>query len=326
VAGCRLVTPNEREIVPDGFSGGRLARIAAAAAQARGRWSAAAVVVTLGSDGALLSQNDAVPLLLPAPRCGGTDPCGAGDRFATAAAIELARGALTSEAVQRAVTRATAFVEAGGAASIGVDPSAVSRATGARTDGPFGHLDRTAIQQATNAGIDGPLAGDPGGIVTRVRARGGAVVATGGCFDILHAGHIATLRAARELGDCLVVCVNSDESVRALKGPDRPLTPVHDRITMLRSLSCVDSVEVFDQPTPIQLLERLRPDVWVKGGDYYFDDTGDGPAMPEAEVLRTWGGQAVVVPYLSGYSTTGIIHAASIRGAGAKQDGRSTDA
>ena len=141
-----------------------------------------------------------------------------------------------------------------------------------------------------------------------VRARHGTIVATGGCFDLLHAGHIETLRAARALGDFLVVCLNSDASVARLKGQGRPIVSEHDRIRVLAALEFVDAVVVFDEETPTQLLRRLRPDVWVKGGDY------DGRALPEAAVLTGWGGQAVVVPYLHGRSTTALVHAAANRG------------
>jgi rfaE bifunctional protein nucleotidyltransferase chain/domain len=136
------------------------------------------------------------------------------------------------------------------------------------------------------------------------------VEATGRCYDILHAGHVATLTAARDLGDCLIVCVNSDESVARLKGPGRPLTPAGDRVRILTALSCVDAVAVFEESTPVRILEELRPDIWVKGADYLLDDTGAGPALPEADIVSGWGGQCVLVPYLSGYSTTGIIQAA----------------
>ncbi len=149
-------------------------------------------------------------------------------------------------------------------------------------------------------------------MLAAVRSRGGTVVATGGCFDLLHAGHVATLRAARRLGDCLVVCLNSDTSVRALKGPDRPVNTERDRAELLAALDCVDAVVVFDEPTPEAVLSRLRPDVWVKGGDY----ADGGPGLPEADLVAGWGGQTVVVPYLAGRSTTSILAAAR---AGARQ-------
>jgi rfaE bifunctional protein nucleotidyltransferase chain/domain len=130
------------------------------------------------------------------------------------------------------------------------------------------------------------------------------VVATGGCFDLLHAGHLATLYAARRLGDHLVVCLNSDASVRRLKGPERPLQRAEDRAAVLSALGCVDEVLVFDEDTPVRLLEELRPHVFVKGGDY------DPSQLPEAAALARWGGQAVAVPYRRGCSTTRLIEEA----------------
>jgi len=159
-------------------------------------------------------------------------------------------------------------------------------------------------------GTPGGVGIDPGGVdvVARVRAAGGTVVATGGCFDLLHAGHVATLEAARRLGDCLVVLLNSDASVRRLKGPARPLVPQQDRARVLAALQPVDDVVVFDEDTPEQALRRLRPDVWVKGGDYA------GADLPEAPLLGSWGGQSVVVPYLDGRSTTSLVASAASGG------------
>ena len=130
-------------------------------------------------------------------------------------------------------------------------------------------------------------------------------MATGGCFDLLHAGHVHMLRAARRLGDCLVVCLNSDASVRRLKGPGRPLTPLADRAGVLRALESVDAVVVFDEDTPEAALSRLRPHVFAKGGDYA------GVELPEARALRAWGGEVVVLPYTEGRSTTRLIEQAA---------------
>jgi rfaE bifunctional protein nucleotidyltransferase chain/domain len=147
-------------------------------------------------------------------------------------------------------------------------------------------------------------------VAKATRLRGGTVVATGGCFDLLHVGHLSTLRAARQLGDCLIVCLNSDRSVRTLKGPNRPVVPQTDRARLVAALDCVDAVVTFDELTPDRVLDRLRPDVWVKGGDYFLDGPDGRPALPEAELVRRWGGQTVVVPYQSGRSTTRLIEAA----------------
>jgi rfaE bifunctional protein nucleotidyltransferase chain/domain/rfaE bifunctional protein kinase chain/domain len=140
----------------------------------------------------------------------------------------------------------------------------------------------------------------PAGSVTRRPT----VVATSGCFDLLHAGHVSALRAARALGDRLIVCLNSDASVRRLKGEGRPVVAQADREAVLRSLACVDDVVVFPEDTPLRVLAELRPDFFVKGGDY------DATSLPEAALLESWGGRAVVVPYLSGRSTTRLLQEA----------------
>lgn len=258
-------------------------------------WGVGAVAITLGRRGALLSQGTGSPAVFPAPAARSDDPCGAGDCFASTAALALADGAVVSEAVQAAVHAAAAFVDAGGASGLG-DLATAPRTAGASDD--------DAACEHTGGHTGGE---DAASVVARVRAAGGTVVATGGCFDLLHAGHVATLEAARSLGDCLVVCLNSDESVRRLKGDPRPLSPAADRARVLAALGAVDAVAVFEEDTPEAVLDRVRPDIWVKGGDYA------GAELPEAALLAGWGGQAVVVPYLRGRSTTRLVRAASTR-------------
>jgi D-beta-D-heptose 7-phosphate kinase / D-beta-D-heptose 1-phosphate adenosyltransferase len=279
VSGVRLVTPNEaeaRRLAGDAGGGSTLTAAQRAGHLLRRRWRAGAVAVTAGAGGAILCHAGPTPLVVPAPSTADGDTCGAGDRFAVSAALALASGALVSEAVQEAVAAATAYVTGGGVGAA------------------------LAPTQAT------PGAKDAGRVLAEVRAKGGTIVATGGCFDLLHIGHVATLQAARKLGDCLIVCLNSDASVRALKGPDRPLTPQADRSRVLAALDCVDAVVIFDEPTPEAALSWLRPDIWVKGGDY----ADGGPDLPEAELVRRWGGQTVIVPYVDGRSTTRTIAAA----------------
>ncbi|UWZ34057.1 bifunctional heptose 7-phosphate kinase/heptose 1-phosphate adenyltransferase [Dactylosporangium roseum] len=295
VPGVRLVTPNEGEVRTlsgDAGGGARVAAATRAGNTLRRQWRAGAVAVTMGGRGAVLCHAGPTPLVVPAPSVAGGDSCGAGDRFAASAAIALARGALPSEAVQSAVAEATEYVIAGGVTAARTD----------RTSGAPG-----ASTTAGAAGVDTAVGVDAAArVVAEVRAGNGTIVATGGCFDLLHAGHVATLQAARRLGDCLVVCLNSDGSVRGLKGADRPLVPQTDRARLLAALGCVDAVVVFDEPTPEATLAWLRPDLWVKGGDY----ADGGPDLPEAELVRRWGGQTVVVPYLDGRSTSGMISAA----------------
>ncbi len=291
VAACRLATPNRAEATHTGalppwppepthtraLPG--VGELVAAATTLVERWQAHGVAITLGADGAVLVDRAGTPRFTPAPVVDGGDPCGAGDCFAAAAAVALAEGALPSEAVDRAVADAAAFVAAGGAGTVRPVPAVPSSTP------------QCARGVATT--------------VASVRATGGTVVATGGCFDLVHAGHVAMLDDARRLGDWLVVLLNSDDSVRRLKGPGRPLQSQDDRAAVLRSLGSVDDVIVFDEDTPVAALEVLRPDVFVKGGDYTVAD------LPEAAALRRWGGNAVVVPYLPGRSTTRLVKGAS---------------
>ncbi|MDI1460689.1 PfkB family carbohydrate kinase [Catellatospora sp. KI3] len=296
VHGLRLVTPNERELpVADQPSvhADRLGAVARRAAGARLLWRAGAVAVTLGAQGALVCDGSPAPLMVASPLHADGDACGAGDRFAGVAAALLGEGALVSEAVAAGVEAASRFVATGG----------VQR-----------YEQRAGLPGLAPVGLDAALAA-----VERVRAAGGRVVATGGCFDLLHPGHVATLRAARQLGDCLVVCVNSDDSVRRLKGDGRPVVHEHDRAQTLAALSCVDAVVVFGESSPVEVLGRLRPDVWVKGGDYNLEHPRPGQAMPEADRVRDWGGQCVLVPYVAGHSTTQLIRSARRAGRDAEQ-------
>jgi rfaE bifunctional protein nucleotidyltransferase chain/domain len=151
-------------------------------------------------------------------------------------------------------------------------------------------------------------------VADRVRRAGGRLVATGGCFDLLHRGHISLLNQARALGDALVVCLNSDASVRRAKGAGRPLVPQEDRAKVLNALAAVDGVAVFEEKTPTSLLARLQPDIWVKGEDYA------NHILPEADVVERNGGRVVLLPVVPGYSTTGLVHTARSNGRRANTD------
>jgi rfaE bifunctional protein nucleotidyltransferase chain/domain len=137
--------------------------------------------------------------------------------------------------------------------------------------------------------------------IAGIREAGGGVVFTNGCFDLLHPGHVSYLRAARSLGDALVVGLNSDASVRRLKGPSRPVVPEKDRATMLEALESVDAVVIFGEDTPIRLMRELEPAVYVKGGDYRVED------LPEAEVAREFRAAVRIIPFEPGYSTSALI-------------------
>ena len=141
------------------------------------------------------------------------------------------------------------------------------------------------------------------------------VVFTNGCFDILHSGHVRYLTAARELGDILIVGMNSDASVRKLKGEGRPVNPAADRAEVLAGLRAVDHVVIFNEDTAEELVRRLQPDIYVKGGDYSLD------RLPESAIVAVYGGRTVLVPVVEGRSTTNVIQRLQQSSSGAAADG-----
>jgi rfaE bifunctional protein nucleotidyltransferase chain/domain/rfaE bifunctional protein kinase chain/domain len=283
---CWLVTPNQAEAE---YFSERTDSNARSAEGLRREWRARAVCITLGSRGALLATGMGgcthIPVSAVAGAVARTDTCGAGDRFAVAAAQAFSAGEDVSVAVSVAVEAATRFVDAGGA---------VAMSTAAVLSSGGNHLTAEESDAITR---------DIDQVRDRLRRRGGTLVATGGCFDLLHTGHVRLLRQARDLGDALVVLLNSDGSVRALKGPRRPVMAAQDRARVLSALACVDAVVVFDELSPDDVLDRLRPNVWVKGGDY------DEADLPEADVVRRHGGEVVLLPTVDGYSSSKLIAA-----------------
>ena len=277
-----------------------------------------AVALTLGGDGALVAEPGAAPVVVPVEPVAG-DPCGAGDRFAAAAVVARAAGAPVVEAVTAAAAAARAHVGAADDGSWSVRPLPLgspdvtpSTADKREQSPPESGGRRTRLGRAPAATFSPSVAAtdaatDAVGLARAVRAAGGTVVVAGGCFDVLHAGHVQLLEAARRLGDCLIVCLNSDSSVRRLKGRRRPVNPAEDRSTMLRALGAVDAVHVFDEDEPCAALELLRPHLFVKGADY-----ADAP-LPEQQVLSRWGGEIVFVPVVPDRSTTRLLEIAAGR-------------
>ena len=296
VPGVAVVTPNISEATKAAQAAGVNLPVAedpatAAAEVLLERWRSQAVLVTKGEEGAvLLRKGDASSRAVPAPRVEAGDPCGAGDRLAASLAVHLLAGRDLPEAAALAVHDAADFLASGGVSALpeaGID------------DEEEGH----GTARVRTAPGPGRRTTEPLLLARSVRESGGKVVATGGCFDLIHAGHIRSLAAARELGDCLIVCLNSDDSVRRLKGPERPIIGQHDRAELLLAMECVDAVMVFDEDTPEAALDRLRPDIWVKGGDY------KGSRLPEAELVESWGGRCLTVPFHPARSTTGLADA-----------------
>ncbi len=144
---------------------------------------------------------------------------------------------------------------------------------------------------------------DDAALTARLASLGRPMVFTNGVFDVLHRGHVAYLHAARAQGASLVVAVNSDASARMLgKGPDRPLTRDVDRALVLAGLASVDALLFFDERTPCELLKRVKPQLYVKGGDY------DMETLEETRLVRSWGGDALAIPFVDGYSTTALVN------------------
>jgi D-beta-D-heptose 7-phosphate kinase/D-beta-D-heptose 1-phosphate adenosyltransferase len=140
-------------------------------------------------------------------------------------------------------------------------------------------------------------------IVENLKAKGKRVVFTNGCFDLLHIGHVRYLEEAKSLGDILVVGLNSDRSVRGLKGPNRPILPEEERAEILSGLECVNYINIFDEPTPLELISSLQPQVLVKGGDWTKE------AAVGKEVVERSGGEVVILPFVEGSSTSNLIEA-----------------
>jgi D-beta-D-heptose 7-phosphate kinase/D-beta-D-heptose 1-phosphate adenosyltransferase len=207
---------------------------------------------------------------------------GAGDTFAATLALALAAGGDTPGAAELASA----------AAGIVVDQERTSRCSAGEL------LARVGL------GVGDKLAGDAEALrqrIARERDQGRRIVFTNGCFDILHRGHITYLARAKALGDVLVVGVNSDASVRALKGPERPINPVDDRIAVLAALSSIDVIAPFAEETPVELIRAVRPDVYAKGGDYTRE------RLPEAPIVEQLGGVVHILPFLDARSTTSVI-------------------
>ncbi|MBM7077918.1 D-glycero-beta-D-manno-heptose 1-phosphate adenylyltransferase [Micromonospora humida] len=269
--------------VGEGVDRAGLAR--ARLAELRAHTGADVVAVTLDTEGAIVGGPDGAPRRSHSTPVPASHAVGAGDAYLAAMTLALATGAPLPTAAQLAQLAATITVSDTG--------TCVCR----RED----LLD--ALGGAAGGGTHPTLVGtgELDAIVADHRRTGRSVVFTNGCFDVLHPGHVRYLEQARALGDLLVVAVNSDSSVRRLKGADRPVNPVEDRIALLAALSCVDHVVVFEEDSPADLIEAVRPDVYVKGGDY-------PPEMvPEAPLVRRLGGQVRTLGYVPDRSTSAII-------------------
>jgi D-beta-D-heptose 7-phosphate kinase/D-beta-D-heptose 1-phosphate adenosyltransferase len=238
------------------------------------------VSVTLDTEGALIFERERPPYRTYAraeqPSC----PSGAGDTFASALALALAAGAETPAAADLASVAAAVVVGKECTATCTMDEL------------------RARVSPAGKT-LDG--AEELADCLDAHRRKGRRIVFTNGCFDILHRGHISYLSRAKALGDVLIVGVNSDAGIRRLKGPTRPINVLDDRLQVLSALSCVDHVVPFDEETPHELIRIVRPDVFVKGGDY------TRATLPEATLVEELGGIVEIMPFVLDRSTTDII-------------------
>lgn len=236
--------------------------------------------VTLDTEGALVFERHCDPYRTYARPRPNNRTIGAGDTFASALALALAAGAHTPAAAELASAAAAVVVGKEGTSTCSVEELS-------------GYIfeERKVVD-------------DLHALEARLvffREQGRRIVFTNGCFDLLHRGHITYLSRAKALGDLLIVGLNSDESVRRLKGAERPINGLEDRAQVLAALSCVDYVVPFVQDTPSELIQIVRPDIFVKGGDYTRD------TLPEAPLIESLGGEIFLMPYLDDRSTTGII-------------------
>lgn len=261
------------------------AQIETALAHALGLWDAKAILVTRAGKGMSLAVRGEPVVHFPTTRREVFDVSGAGDTTLAALGLGLASGASMEEAI--AFAQLAAGVAVGKAGTSTVSPDELVEAA------ISAHLAPAEAKVATEQRLIDEVA--------RWRARGLRVGFTNGCFDILHKGHVAYLAQAKAWCDRLIVGLNSDDSVRELKGEGRPVNDLESRALVLAGLGSVDLVVPFDEPTPLKLIEAARPDVLIKGADYAEDEVVGG------DLVKSWGGEVRLAAIVEGYSTTAAI-------------------
>ncbi|HEX7034215.1 MAG TPA: bifunctional D-glycero-beta-D-manno-heptose-7-phosphate kinase/D-glycero-beta-D-manno-heptose 1-phosphate adenylyltransferase HldE [Pseudomonadales bacterium] len=282
-AGAALVKPNQHEFEAAVGPWRDDDALVARAQEACRKHRLGALVITRGSRGMAVVTEDGHHQHVPARPVDVYDVTGAGDTAAAALGIGISLGWDPVACAQLANVAAAIAVGKSGTAAVTGPELALALAATPRTD--RGVLSRAQLHDA----------------VGQARARGERIVFTNGCFDILHAGHVAYLEEARALGDRLVVAVNDDDSVRRLKGRGRPVNPLDRRLTVLSALAAVDWVVGFSEDTPEALLREIEPDVLVKGGDYGPDQ------VVGADIVRGYGGEVRVLSLVEDVSTSAIV-------------------
>lgn len=285
--GATVLLPNLLEV--ERAVGGALegaGALAAAAETLLHQSQAQALLVTRGKDGMTLFQPPQAQVNIPAQAREVFDVTGAGDTVIATFCMAVLCGLSFTAAARLANVAAGIVVGKMGTAVISREELRLALRNDRAPGGSGGVWQRDALAA----------------VLRRRQARGERIVFTNGCFDLLHAGHIQYLQQARALGDCLVVGINNDASVRQLKGAPRPLVPEAERAQVLAALACVDYVTLFSESTPLALIQCLKPDLLVKGGDYSPE------TVVGREEVEAYGGQTHILSYVPGVSTTEIIH------------------
>jgi len=282
--GASLITPNLSEFEAVVGKCTSEDDLVAKANELSAKFSIEALLVTRSEHGMSLMQQGYDPVHIPTQAKEVFDVTGAGDTVISTLAASLGAGLSLERAMVLSNLAAGVVVAKSGTASVTISEL------------------ENAIEQNSSNTEHGILTEEElYGVLERSRARGDTIVMTNGCFDILHAGHVTYLEQASELGDRLLVAVNIDETVRRLKGEDRPVNPVENRMRMLAALRCVDWVVAFTEDEPTRLICEVSPDILVKGGDNVVDQ------IPGGDCVREAGGKVMVLTYVDGVSTTRII-------------------
>jgi D-beta-D-heptose 7-phosphate kinase / D-beta-D-heptose 1-phosphate adenosyltransferase len=284
-AGATTICPNLQELsLVTGIASRNLAELLAAAQQMVGQLGIDYMTVTMSEKGIRILYPGSV-FHSPTRAREVFDVTGAGDTVIATLAASLAAGLDPETAVNLSNIAAGIVVAKTGTAPISRNELVAEFTTSAKMQGPDKILDLQHLLAR----------------LVEWRAAGDRIVFTNGCFDILHVGHITLLEQCRAFGDKVVIGLNSDASVKALKGPTRPVVGENERARVLAALGSTDAVVIFDEPTPLELIRAVRPEVLVKGGDYTTS------TIVGAEEVTTWGGRVEIVPTVTGASTTNTI-------------------
>jgi len=283
--GATLLTPNRKEAqIASGIAIRDEASLVEAGRRLRADLELEALVLTRSEEGMSLFFRGGREEHLPTAAREVFDVSGAGDTVLAVLGAGLGVGLPLEDAAR--ISNVAAGIVVGKVGTSTVSPEEILDALDSRTGGGDRKIkDREALRR----------------LLDDLRELGKSIVFTNGCFDLLHAGHVKYLQKARRLGDLLVLGLNSDASVRRLKGPTRPLIDQEERAHLMAALSCVDFVVVFDEDTPLELIQALRPHILVKGGDY----TPDG--VVGREIVESYGGRVEIIQFVDGKSTTNIV-------------------